>query len=98
MTVEVTYPHNAAGKEPRPMTAQQVWGAADQVRRQLTPRPNLPRLDVERVVRLAVGMKVNGTDIAIHWDLGRTIRDGQGREALGVTEADPAFLVRFSSA
>jgi hypothetical protein len=91
MTIEVTYPHIAAGKEPRPMTAQQIWSVADKVRGQLTPRPNLPRLDLERVVRLPVGMKVNGTDIAVHCDLGRTIRDGQGREALGVTEADPAL-------
>jgi hypothetical protein len=91
MTVEVTYPHIAAGKEPRPMTAQQIWSVADQVRRQLTPRPNLPRLDLERVVRLTAGMRVNGTDIAVHWDLERPIRDGQGREALGVAEADPAL-------
>jgi hypothetical protein len=91
MIMQVIYPHVVASKEPRPMTAQQIWSVADQVRRQLTPRPNLPRLDLERVVRRAVGMKVNGTDIAVHWDLGRTVRDGQGREALGVTEADPAL-------
>jgi len=47
MTMEVTYPHIAASKDPRPMTAQQIWSVADQVRRQLTPRPNLPRLDLD---------------------------------------------------
>ena len=73
------------------MTAQQIWSVADQVRRQLTPRPNLPRLDLECVVRLTAGMRVNGTDITVHWDLQRCVRDSQGREALGVTEADPAL-------
>jgi len=53
MTMKVTYPHIAASKDPRPMTAQQKWSVADKVRGQLTPRPNLPRLDLERVVRFA---------------------------------------------
>jgi hypothetical protein len=47
MTMEVTYPHVADSKEPTPMTAQQIWSVADQVRRQLTPRPNLPRVCAE---------------------------------------------------
>jgi hypothetical protein len=34
---------------------------------------------------------VNGTDIAVHWDLQRCVHDSQGRDALGVTEADPAL-------
>ena len=68
MTLEVTYPHIAAGKEPEPMTAQQVWTVAEQMRQQLMPRPNLPQLDLDRVVRLAGSMKVNGIDIAVHWD------------------------------
>ena len=38
MTMEVTYPHVAASKEPTRMTAHQIWSVADQVRRQLTPR------------------------------------------------------------
>lgn len=90
MTLEITYPYIGAGKEPRPMTAQQIWGVADQVRRQLTPRPNVPLLDLERVTRATSGMLVNGLAVSMDWDLERTIRDGRGREALGVTEADPA--------
>lgn len=91
MTLEITYPYIGAGKEPRPMTAQQIWGVADQVRRQLTPRPNVPLLDLERVTRATSGMRVNSIAVSMHWDLERTIRDGRGREALGVTEADPAI-------
>ena len=49
MTLEITYPYVGAGKEPLPMKAQQIWSVAHQVRRQLTPRPNVPRLDLERV-------------------------------------------------
>jgi len=90
MTLEVAYPYVGASKEPRPMTAQQVWGVAGQVRRQLTARPNVPRLDLERVTRATGGMSVNGTAVSMQWDLERIIRDSQGRQALGVTEADPA--------
>lgn len=90
MTIDASYPCNATS-EPAPMTAQQVWSVAEAVRRQLTPRPNLPRLDLDPVVRRASGLRVNGTAIVIHWDLERRVLDGQGREALGVTEADPAL-------
>ena len=80
------------------MTALQIWSVADQVRRQLMPRPNMPQLDLERVVRLAMGMKVNGTDIAIHWDLERAIRDGQGAPRWAWQRPIRHCLVRFSSA
>ena len=33
---------------------------------------------------------MNGIEIVAHWDP-RSVRDGKGREALGVTEADPAL-------
>jgi hypothetical protein len=36
-------------------------------------------------------MSVNGIEIVTQWDLDRSVRDGKGREALGVTEADPAL-------
>ncbi len=90
MTLEITYPYVGAGKEPLPMKAQQIWGVAHQVRRQLTPRPNVPLLDLERLTRATKSMRVNGIAVSMHWDLQRTIHDGSGREALGVTEADPA--------
>ena len=48
-------------------------------------------VDIDRLVRAAQKIWVNGTDIATHWDLDRSVRDAQGREALGVTEADPAL-------
>ena len=36
-------------------------------------------------------MMINGIAIATHWDFERSVHDGRGREALGVTEADPAL-------
>jgi hypothetical protein len=90
VTLEITYPYVGAGKEPLPMKAQQIWSVANHVRRQLTPRPNVPLLDLERVTRATKSMRVNGIAVSMHWDLQRTIHDGNGREALGVTEADPA--------
>lgn len=90
MTLEITYPYVGPGKEPLPMKAQQIWSVAHQVRRQLTPRPNVPLLDLDRVTRATKSMRVNGIAVSMQWDLQRTIRDGAGREALGVTEADPA--------
>jgi len=41
MTLEVSYPCAGASKEPRPMKAQEIWSVADQVRRQLTRRPQV---------------------------------------------------------
>lgn len=90
MTLEVSYPCAGASKEPRPMKAQEIWSVADQVRRQLTRRPQVPCLDLDRLTRASAGMRVNGITIAAHWDFERSIRDSRGRDALGVTEADPA--------
>jgi hypothetical protein len=89
VTLEITYPYVGAGREPLPMKAQQIWSVAHQVRRQLTPRPNVPLLDLERVTRATKTMRVNGVAVSMHWDLQRTIHDRSGCEALGVTEADP---------
>ena len=36
-------------------------------------------------------MSVNGIEIVTQWDLDRSVRDGKGREVLGVMEADPAL-------
>jgi len=91
MGLEVTYPYHHASLEPRPMKAQQIWSVADQVRRQIAPRRHVPCLDLDRLVQVAGAMVVNGCAIATHWDFERSIHDGDGREALGVTEADPAL-------
>jgi len=91
MTIEVSYPHIAGSRVPSRITAQNVWSLAERLRGQLTSRSHLPRLDLDRLVRQPVRMKVNGTHMTIHWDLGRKVHDARGREALGVTEADPAL-------
>lgn len=89
MTLEITYPYVGAGREPLPMKAQEIWNVAHQVRRQLTPRPNVPLLDLDRLTSATKSMRVNGIAVSMHCDLQRTIYDGNGLEALGVTEADP---------
>lgn len=90
MTLDIVFPHVGSSLEPRPMKAQEIWSVADQVRRQLTRRPQVPCLDLDRLTRASAGMRVNGITIAAHWDFERSIRDSRGRDALGVTEADPA--------
>jgi hypothetical protein len=91
MTLAIAYPHDHRTREPRPMKAREIWGIADEVRQRLLPRRRIPCLDFDRVVRGTRNMVVNGVAISIHWDLDRTVHDGQGREALGVTEVDPAL-------
>lgn len=91
MTLEVAYPHDRSSLEPRPMKAQQIWRVAEHVRRQLAPRRLSPCLNLERLIQAAGSMVVNGIDIATHWDFERSVHDGDGRQALGVTEADPAL-------
>ena len=91
MTLAVTYAHDRSSREPRPMKAQQIWSVADQVRRQLVPSRPVACLDLERLIRAAGSMIVNGIAIATHWDFERSVHDGRGREALGVTETDPAL-------
>ena len=91
MTLDVIYAHDRSSREPRPMTTQQIWGVADQVRRQLAPGRSVVCLDLERLIRAAGRMMINGIAIATHWDFERSVQDGRGREALGVTEADPAL-------
>jgi len=91
MTLQVSYPHDRQSLEPRPMKASEIWSVAEDVRRQFLPRRPVPCFDLERLVRATRNMLVNGTAIATDWDFGRSVRDGAGREALGVTEADPAL-------
>jgi IrrE N-terminal-like domain len=91
MTLQVIYPYDRRSLEPRPLRARQIWSIAEQVRQQfLLRRPRLC-IDLDRLVRAARRMWVNGIQIIAHWDLDRSVRDGKGREALGVTEADPAL-------
>ena len=91
MTLQVGYPYDRRSLEPRPLKAREIWSIAEQVRQQfLRPRPR-HCLDLDRLVRAARRILVNGIEIVAHWDLDRSVRDGKGREALGVTEADPAL-------
>jgi hypothetical protein len=77
--------------EPRPLTAREIWEIADEVRQQSLPRRPVLCVDIDRLVRAAQKILVNGIEITAHWDLNRSIRDAKGRDALGVTEVDPAL-------
>lgn len=78
MTLAVAYPYDRSSLEPRPMKAQQIWGVADQVRRQLVPSRPVACLDLERLIRASGRMMVNGIAIATHWDFERSVHDGRG--------------------
>jgi hypothetical protein len=91
MTLKLIYPYDRRSLEPRAMKARQVWGLAEQAREQIMWRRPSPCLDVDRLIRVAKTMMVNGRAIATQWDLQRNVRDEHGCEALGVTEADPAL-------
>jgi hypothetical protein len=68
MTLQVTYPHDRRSREPRPLKAREIWSIAEHVRQQfLLRRPN-PCVDLERLVRAARNILVNGIEIVVHWD------------------------------
>lgn len=91
MTLQIAYPFERRSLEPRPMNARDIWSVAEQVRRQFPSRRPIHCLDLEWLIRANRKMSVNGMEIVTQWDLDRSVRDGKGREALGVTEADPAL-------
>ena len=91
MTLRVSYRHDRRSMEPRPLKAQEIWRIADAVRQQFLPRRPVLCVDIDRLVRAAQKILVNGIEIAAHWDLNRSVRDAKGCDALGVTEADPAL-------
>lgn len=88
--LRVCYPHDRRSMQPRPMKAHEIWRVAEEARQQLLPRRARRCLDVDGLLRAAKKMLVNGVDITVHFDLDRAVRDAEGRDALGVTEADPA--------
>ncbi|MGB6538631.1 MAG: hypothetical protein WBF58_22030 [Xanthobacteraceae bacterium] len=87
--LRVRYPHDHRSMEPGAMKAQEIWRVATEVRQQLLCG-RAPCLDIERLLRAAKKMLVNGIEITAHFDLDRVVRDAEGREVLGVTETDPA--------
>ncbi len=91
MSIDVAYPFSRLTLEPRPLRATQIWTVAEQVREQVFPGRKAPRLEMARLTEAARRIRVNGTMLVTHWDLQRRVCDEEGREALGVTEADPAL-------
>ena len=83
MTLRVGYPQDRRSKEPRPLKAQEIWGVAEHVRQQFLLRRSSPCVDLERLVRAARKMVVNGIEIAVHWDLDRNVRDGKAARRWG---------------
>ena len=101
MTIEAAYPSVRGSLEPRALTARQIWGLAGQVRRQFLPRYGKPAVDVDRLMLASRSMKVTGVAIAAHWAFNRQVWAKDGREVLGMTEADPALpgvvLIRLNA-
>ncbi len=91
MTLKVSYPFDRRSMEPSPLKARDIWDIADGLRRQFLPRRPTLCVDMDRLIRAARKICVNGVEIVTHWDLNRSVSDGKGHEALGVTEADPAL-------
>ena len=89
MVLEVSYPAEPDSLEPLPLKAAQVWALAAQVRARIDGRR--ARLDIRRLIQAARRLRVNGVQLATHWDLSRRVLDAGGREALGATEADPSL-------
>lgn len=90
MALRVSYPCTRTTLEPRAMRAAEIWQVAEHVRQQLTRGRPVRRVAIDQLRRDTRSMMVNGVPVRAHWDLDRGVRDGVGREALGVTEADPA--------
>lgn len=90
MTLTVAYPYVRATLEPLCLRTQRIWEIAAVVRNQITAGRRSLTLDLEQLITRTRRMVVNGVGIATQWDLDRDVRDYHGREALGVTEADPA--------
>jgi len=90
MRFELVYPYDHRSMEPHPMKAEHIWSVAEEVRARIVPRRPVLRIDLERLIRATRSIVVNGIAITTHWDFERSVRDKQGREALGVTEADAA--------
>lgn len=88
MTLTITYPYDRATWEPLPLRAKRIWELAAAVRDQISAGRRALGLDIERIVARTRRMIVNGVSIATQWDFDREVRDHEGREALGVTEAD----------
>lgn len=91
MSLRVDYPCDRRSMEPSPLKAEEIWDIAHGLRRQFLPRRPTLCFDTDRLVRAARKIRVNAVEIVVHWDLNRSVRDSKGREALGVTEADPAL-------
>lgn len=89
MTLTIAYPHVRATREPFALNARRIWEIAAAARNQLVPAGRAPSLDVNRLVSRTRRLVINGMMIATQWKFDRDVRDPQGREALGVTEADP---------
>lgn len=91
MSLRVSYACDRRSMAPGPLKAEEIWDIADGLRRQFLPRRPIPCVDMDRLVRATRKLCVNGIEIVVHWDLDRKVRDAEGRDALGVTEADPAL-------
>lgn len=90
MTLTIAYPYLRTTLEPQRLRTQRIWDIALAVRNQITAGRRSLALDLKRLITRTGRMIVNGSAITTQWDLEQQVLDHRGREALGVTEADPA--------
>lgn len=90
MTLTIAYPYLRTTLEPQRLRSQRIWDIAEAVRNQITSGRRSLVLDLKHLIAKTKRMVVNGAAITTQWDLEQEVLDHRGREALGVTEADPA--------
>lgn len=90
MTVALSYPHDPATGAAQPLTAETLWAVAARLRGAVARNESPWALSVRALVTAAMRLEVNGRRIASTWDFSQRLRDGAGREVLGIFETDPS--------
>lgn len=89
VAVTVSFPCFSSTGEARPLTAQDLWAIARNVRQRLCgglwPKPLAADVITGRIERLVV----NGTGLTPSWDCQHDVHDDEGRPVMGVCEYDP---------
>ena len=91
MTVSLTYPHDPETGVPRPLTAQEVWAVAAQLRRAVIRREdNAWALSAGTLSAAASRLEINSRRIASEWDFANPVHDEAGVPVLGICQTDPS--------
>ncbi len=89
MPITVEYPHSPITAEPARLSARQVWGVAQAVRKQVVEDAFARKLDAAVVASSAGELDVNGIAFSAHWDLEHAVLNEAARPVMGTAEFDP---------